>query len=140
MSLSTGTGITTPNNGDIMAKVRLLKNRFTGPVVIKRGKNTYQISHAQDCEIPAALAAGLIGDSGLVIEFTKADEKAIKTFSGKTLEIMQKEFNVDGGAKKLASTMFPKLRKSKKAAPKKAAPKKVTPKKVVPKKEDEIDE
>ena len=114
-----------------MAKVSLSRNRPAGPLLLRRGGQTYALTAQEKTEIPLSVATNLLGDTGLIIEFTKEDESGILELGGRRLDMMLAEFNVKGTAKDLHAVMFPK----KKIIPKK----KTTPKVVEPKEEPKVE-
>lgn len=114
-----------------MAKVSLSRNRPAGPLLLRRGGQTYALTAQEKTEIPLSVATNLLGDTGLIIEFTKEDENDILELGGRRLDMMLAEFNVKGTAKDLHAVMFPK----KKIIPKK----KTTPKVVEPKEEPKVE-
>lgn len=99
-----------------MAKVKLTRNRFEGPVVTRLGGVTYGLTHDEFVEMPLWSAVSLLGDEGLVIEFTAKDEKAITNLNELSLRVLGNEFGVEHDAKKIKKAMFPKTRKPRKKA------------------------
>jgi|TARA_R110000824_G_scaffold35603_2_gene111384 hypothetical protein len=99
-----------------MAKVKLTRNRLTGPVITRLGGKGYALTHDEFVEMPLWSAVSLLGDEGLMIEFTAKDEKAITNLNELSLRVLGDEFGVEHDAKKIKKVMFPKTRKPKKKA------------------------
>jgi len=117
-----------------MSKVKLMKPKHDGPLVLRRGGVVYELKYESDVDIPANIAAGMLGDAGLVVKFIEEDKKTILTMSDYDLALLQREFNLTGTAKDVAEKMFPT---KKTIIPKKSKPIKVEkkPVKETPKKE-----
>tara|TARA_R110002020_G_scaffold157022_1_gene339286 strand:- start:520 stop:930 length:411 start_codon:yes stop_codon:yes gene_type:complete len=117
-----------------MSKVKLMKPKHDGPLVLRRGGVVYELKYESDIDIPANIAAGMLGDAGLVVKFIEDDKKTILTMSDYDLALLQREFNLTGTAKDVAEKMFPT---KKTIIPKKTKPIKAEKKTVkeTPKKE-----
>lgn len=117
-----------------MTKVKLIKPKHDGPLYLRRGGVVYAIKHDVDIDIPANIAAGMLGDAGLVVKFTNEDRGTILTMSDYDLKLLRREFDLTGDAKEIAEKMFPT---KKTIIPKKIKPTKVEkkPVKETPKKE-----
>lgn len=99
-----------------MAKVKLTRNRFEGPVIARLGGETYSITHDEFVEMPLWSAVSLIGDEGIMIEFNSKDERGISELSSHALRVLGNEFGTEPDAKKIKKVMFPKVRKPRKKA------------------------
>ena len=95
-----------------MAKVKLAKHRPTGPLLLRRGGGTYALTAQEDTVVPLAVAVGLLGDSGLIVELDASDASAILTLNEYLLKILKKEFDLEGDAKAVKSALFPSAKKS----------------------------
>ena len=95
-----------------MAKVKLTTHRPTGPLLLRRGGGTYALTAQEDTVVPLAVAVGLLGDSGLIVELDAADASAILTLNEYLLKILKKEFDLEGDAKAVKSALFPSAKKS----------------------------
>ena len=82
-----------------MANVKLKTHRASGPLLIRRGGKTYALTAQEDTHIPLRIAAGMLGDDGLLVEFNTEDEKEILSASDYTLELIKSEFSLEGDAK-----------------------------------------
>ena len=91
-----------------MANVKLKTHRASGPLLIRRGGKTYALTAQEDTHIPLRIAAGMLGDDGLLVEFNTEDEKEILSASDYTLELIKNEFSLEGDAKAVQAAMFPK--------------------------------
>ena len=91
-----------------MAKVKLTRNRFEGPVVVRLGGHTYSITHEEFVDMPLWSAVSLIGDEGMIIEFNASDERGISELSSHALRVLAKEFGAEPDAKAIKKIMFPK--------------------------------
>lgn len=91
-----------------MANVKLKTHRASGPLLIRRGGKTYALTAQEDTHIPLRIAAGMLGDDGLLVEFNTEDEKEILSASDYTLELIKSEFSLEGDAKAVQAAMFPK--------------------------------
>jgi len=90
-----------------MAKVKLAKHRATGPLNLRRGGKVYALTALEETNVPLSIAVGMLGDEALVIEFDSSDKKDVLDLNEYLLEILKREFNIEGEAKDVQSTMFP---------------------------------
>lgn len=90
-----------------MAKVKLAKHRATGPLNLRRGGTVYALTALEETNVPLSIAVGMLGDEALVVEFDSSDKKDVLDLNEYLLEILKKEFNIEGEAKDVQSTMFP---------------------------------
>jgi len=92
----------------MMANVKLKEHRATGPLLLRRGGESYALTAQEDTHVPLRIAAGMLGDEGLLVEFNAGDEKDILSASERTLELLKQEFGLEGDAKAVHAAMFPK--------------------------------
>mgnify|MGYP003112740924 FL=1 len=90
-----------------MAKVKLAKHRATGPLNLRRGGEVYALTALEETNVPLSIAVGMLGDEALVVEFDSSDKKDVLDLNEYLLEILKREFNIEGEAKDVQSTMFP---------------------------------
>ncbi len=95
-----------------MAKVKLARHRATGPLLLRRGGGTYALTAQEHTVVPLAVAVGLLGDSGLVVELDASDASAILTLNEYLLKTLKNEFDLEGDAKAVKSALFPSAKKS----------------------------
>lgn len=110
-----------------MANVKLKEHRVSGPLLLRRAGATYALTAQEDTVVPLGIAAGMLGDEGLIVEFNSSDEKDILSANEYTLDLLRAEFGLEGDAKAIQTAMFPKKSLAAKAV------KAVTP---TPKKEE----
>ena len=102
-----------------MSKVKLVKPKHDGPLLLRRGGAVYKIEYTLDVDIPANIAAGMLGDAGLIVKFVKEDKKNILAMSSYDLNLLKREFDLTGTAEDVAEKMFPS---KKRIIPKKLKP------------------
>jgi hypothetical protein len=95
-----------------MAKVKLTKHRATGPLQLRRGGQTYALTAQEETAVPLGVAIGMLGDSGLLVELDASDSSDILTLNEYLLNILKKEFDVEGDAKAVRAALFPSAKKS----------------------------
>ena len=95
-----------------MAKVKLVRHRPTGPLVLRRGGQTYALTAQEETKVPLGIAIGMLGDSGLVVEFDSTDSSEILGLNEYLLNLLKKEFDLEGDAKAVRSALFPSAKKS----------------------------
>lgn len=95
-----------------MAKVKLAKHRATGPLQLRRGGQTYALTAQEETAVPLGVAIGMLGDSGLLVELDASDSSDILTLNEYLLNILKKEFDLEGDAKAVRSALFPSAKKS----------------------------
>jgi len=115
----------------MMANVKLKEHRVTGPLLLRRGGESYALTAQEETQVPLRIAAGMLGDEGLLVEFNAGDEKDVLNASDRTLELLKEEFGLEGDAKAVHAAMFPKKSLAAKAV------EAVTP---APKKEVKVEE
>ena len=91
-----------------MANVKLKKHRVSGPLLLRRAGSTYALTAQEETKVPLGIAVGMLGDSGLIVEFTSSDEAEILSANEYTLDLLRREFGLDGDAKTIQASMFPK--------------------------------
>lgn len=96
-----------------MSNVKLKRVKHDGPLLLRRGGTVYQISHGENCIVPANIAVGMLGDAGLVVELTGTDKDVISNFGANELRLIKKEFNLEGSSEEVAELLFPTKKKSK---------------------------
>jgi|TARA_X000001382_G_scaffold128053_1_gene116914 hypothetical protein len=95
-----------------MAKVKLARHRVSGPLLLRRGGQTYALTAQEETKVPLGIAIGMLGDSGITIEFDASDSSEILQLNDYLLNLLKKEFNVEGDAKAVRAVMFPSAKKS----------------------------
>jgi len=95
-----------------MAKVKLAKHRATGPLQLRRGGQTYALTAQEETAVPLGVAVGMLGDSGLLVELDASDSSDILTLNEYLLNILKKEFDLEGDAKAVRAALFPSAKKS----------------------------
>ena len=95
-----------------MAKVKLVRHRPTGPLILRRGGQTYALTAQEETKVPLGIAIGMLGDSGLVVEFDSTDSSEILGLNEYLLNLLKKEFNLEGDAKAVRTALFPSAKKS----------------------------
>ena len=95
-----------------MAKVKLAKHRATGPLQLRRGGQTYALTAQEETAVPLGVAVGMLGDSGLLVELDASDSSDILTLNEYLLNILKKEFDLEGDAKAVRAALFPSEKKS----------------------------
>jgi len=95
-----------------MAKVKLVRHRPTGPLLLRRGGRTYALTAQEETVVPLGIAVGMLGDSGLLVELDASDSSDILTLNEYLLNILKKEFDLEGDAKAVKSALFPSAKKS----------------------------
>jgi len=102
-----------------MTNVKLKKQKFDGPLLLRRGGTVFELTHHSTSDVPAHIAVVMLGDEGLIIEFVKKDREAIVEFGNHELQLLNREFNITGSAEDAAEHLFPTKKKvAKKVAPK----------------------
>ena len=95
-----------------MAKVKLARHRPTGPLLLRRGGQTYALTAQEETVVPLGIAVGMLGDSGLLVELDASDSSDILTLNEYLLKILKKEFGLEGDAKAVRAALFPSAKKS----------------------------
>jgi hypothetical protein len=113
-----------------MSKVRLKNIKHDGPLLLRRAGTVYSITHLEDTQVPLNIAIGMLGDAGLKVTIIEEDKSLIAKLSDYELNILKKEFNLEGDSKSVANKLFPT---KKTVLPKKTKPVK-TVNKDIPKK------
>jgi len=95
-----------------MAKVKLVRHRPTGPLILRRGGQTYALTAQEETKVPLGIAIGMLGDSGLTVELDSTDSGDILGLNEYLLNLLKKEFNLEGDAKAVRTALFPSEKKS----------------------------
>jgi len=95
-----------------MAKVKLARHRPTGPLLLRRGGQTYALTAQEETVVPLGIAVGMLGDSGLLVELDATDSSDILTLNEYLLKILKKEFDLEGDAKAVRAALFPSAKKA----------------------------
>ena len=95
-----------------MAKVKLARHRPTGPLLLRRGGQTYALTAQEETVVPLGIAVGMLGDSGLLVELDASDSSDILTLNEYLLNLLKREFNLEGDAKAVRDALFPSKKKS----------------------------
>ena len=95
-----------------MAKVKLVRHRPTGPLLLRRGGQTYALTAQEETVVPLGIAVGMLGDSGLLVELDVSDSSDILTLNEYLLNLLKRESNLEGDAKAVRSALFPSAKKS----------------------------
>ncbi len=90
-----------------MSKVRLKNIRHEGPLLLRRAGTVYSITHLEDTQVPLNIAIGMLGDAGLKVTIIEDDKSLIAKLSDYELNILKKEFNLEGDSKSVANKLFP---------------------------------
>lgn len=104
-----------------MATVSLTNHRVNGPLLLRRGGQTYALTAQEKTQMPAGIAVGLLGDTELQINFTASDEAELLKLNEYLLNVLREEFNLSGSAIDVCAVLFPKkaiIPKIKKIIPK----------------------
>ena len=92
-----------------MAKVKLVRHRPTGPLVLRRGGQTYALTAQEETKVPLGIAIGMLGDSGLVVELDSTEVLSLNDYN---LNLLKKEFGLEGDAKAVKAALFPPAKKT----------------------------
>jgi|TARA_R100001463_G_scaffold42066_1_gene88336 hypothetical protein len=95
-----------------MAKVKLVRHRPTGPLLLRRGGGTYALTAQEETVVPLGIAVTMLGDKGLLIELDISDAADVLKLNDYLLNILKREFNVEGDAKAVKAALFPSAKKS----------------------------
>tara|TARA_R100000278_G_scaffold13997_1_gene14740 strand:- start:14062 stop:14556 length:495 start_codon:yes stop_codon:yes gene_type:complete len=95
-----------------MAKVKLVRHRPTGPLILRRGGQTYALTAQEETKVPLGIAIGMLGDSGLTVELDSTDSGDILGLNEYLLNLLKKEFDLEGDAKAVKAALFPSEKKS----------------------------
>ena len=90
-----------------MSKVRLKNIKHDGPLLLRRAGTVYSITHLEDTQVPLNIAIGMLGDAGLKVTIIEEDKSLIAKLSDYELNILKKEFNLEGDSKSVANKLFP---------------------------------
>ena len=92
---------------DIMSLIKLKKHRVQGPLVLRRGGEEYSFTAQEKTKVPLGIAVNLIGNNEMEITFTKKDKDAIFGLNELQLEILKKEYMVDGSYQEVVDKLYP---------------------------------
>ena len=95
-----------------MAKVKLVRHRPTGPLILRRGGQTYALTAQEETKVPLGIAIGMLGDSGLTVELDSTDSGDILGLNEYLLNLLKKDFDLEGDAKAVKAALFPSEKKS----------------------------
>jgi len=95
-----------------MAKVKLAVHKNTGPLLLRRGGETYALTAVEETYVPLGIALGFLGDSGIIVKFDSEDKPEIVKLPEFALDVLREEFSIEGDAKKIRDTMYPSKKKS----------------------------
>tara|TARA_R100000734_G_scaffold18396_1_gene15298 strand:+ start:629 stop:1132 length:504 start_codon:yes stop_codon:yes gene_type:complete len=95
-----------------MAKVKLVRHRPSGPLLLRRGGQTYALTAQEETVVPLGIAVGMLGDSGLLVELDASDSSDILTLNEYLLNLLKREFGLEGDAKAVRAALFPSKKKS----------------------------
>ena len=90
-----------------MSLIKLNKHRVHGPLVLRRGGEDYSFTAQENTKVPLNVAVHFIGNNEMEIVFTKKDKDAILGLTEMQLEILKKEFKVDGGYQEVVDKLYP---------------------------------
>lgn len=107
-----GQGLLPTKKGDIMAKVKLVRHRPTGPLLLRRGGKTYALTAQEETFVPLGIAVGMLGDAGLTVELDASDKADILHLNEYSLNQLKREFAIEGDAKEVVKTLYPPAKKS----------------------------
>lgn len=91
-----------------MANVKLKNHRVSGPLLLRRAGGTYALTAQEETKVPLGIAVGMLGDTGLLVELNSDDEADILSANEYTLELLRREFGIEGDAKAIQRALFPK--------------------------------
>lgn len=90
-----------------MSLIKLKRHRVHGPLVMRRGGEEYSFTAHESTKVPLGIAVDFIGNREMEIVFTKKDKDAILKLNEPHLEILKKEFKIDGGYQEVINTLYP---------------------------------
>jgi uncharacterized protein with NRDE domain len=118
-----------------MANIRL--KHLNKPVTHSCAGQDYTISYDKDCDMPANLAIGYIGVENYTVTFTPKDKQTVEEAPDSLIDVLKKEFKIEGSKEDLIKKMFP-LKQKKKIIKKEIKPKKAEVVKPKPKVDKEV--
>ena len=118
-----------------MANIRL--KHSNEPVVHSCAGRDYTISYDKDCDMPANLAIGYVGVENYTVTFTPKDKQTVEEAPDSLIDVLKKEFKIEGSKEDLIKKMFP-LKQKKKIIKKEIKPKKAEVVKPKPKVDKEV--
>jgi 5,10-methenyltetrahydromethanopterin hydrogenase len=92
---------------EIMSLIKLKAHRVHGPLILRRGGEDYSFIAQENTKVPLNVAVHFIGNNEMEIIFTKKDKDAILGLTKMQLEILKKEFKVDGGYQEVVDKLYP---------------------------------
>tara|TARA_R100000900_G_scaffold64097_2_gene51419 strand:- start:541 stop:1041 length:501 start_codon:yes stop_codon:yes gene_type:complete len=95
-----------------MAKVKLARHRVSGPLLLRRAGNTYALTAQEETIVPLGIAIGMLGDQGLLVELDSTDSTEVLSLNEYNLNLLKKEFGLEGDAKAVKAALFPSAKKS----------------------------
>ena len=95
-----------------MAKVKLARHRPTGPLLLRRGGQTYALTAQEETVVPLGIAIGMLGDEGLLVELDAQDATEVLTLNEYLLNLLKREFSIEGDAKAVKAALFPSAKKA----------------------------
>ena len=95
-----------------MAKVKLARHRPTGPLLLRRGGQTYALTAQEETVVPLGIAIGMLGDEGLLVELDAQDATEVLTLNEYLLSLLKREFSIEGDAKAVKAALFPSAKKA----------------------------
>ena len=95
-----------------MAKVKLARHRVSGPLLLRRAGNTYALTAQEETVVPLGIAIGMLGDEGLLVELDSTDSTEVLSLNDYNLNLLKKEFGLEGDAKAVKAALFPSAKKS----------------------------
>lgn len=95
-----------------MAKVKLARHRVSGPLLLRRAGNTYALTAQEETVVPLGIAIGMLGDEGLLVELDSTDSTEVLGLNDYNLNLLKKEFGLEGDAKAVKAALFPSAKKS----------------------------
>ena len=118
-----------------MANIRL--KHSNKPVIHSCAGQDYTISYDKDCDMPANLAIGYVGVENYTVTFTPKDKQTVEEAPDSLIDVLKKEFKIEGSKEDLIKKMFP-LKQKKKIIKKEIKPKKAEVVKPKPKVDKEV--
>tara|TARA_R100000734_G_C3235232_1_gene41797 strand:+ start:21 stop:515 length:495 start_codon:yes stop_codon:yes gene_type:complete len=95
-----------------MAKVKLARHRVSGPLLLRRAGNTYALTAQEETVVPLGIAIGMLGDEGLLVELDSTDSTDVLGLNEYNLNLLKKEFGLEGDAKAVKAALFPSAKKT----------------------------
>jgi|13_taG_2_1085334.scaffolds.fasta_scaffold00470_5 hypothetical protein len=90
-----------------MSLIKLKKHRVHGPLILRRAGTDYSFTAQEKTKVPLNIAVHFIGNAEMEITFTKKDKDSILGLTEPQLEILKKEFRVEGSYQEVIDKLYP---------------------------------